>query len=84
MKESPENLKRLKKDASKPLKRLNETDLEIDIDDVYRPSSVLDMPIRPTWSYEMSREQLEEQEKKYFSVGLLFHNKFEVLLLLKK
>jgi len=26
------------------------------------------MPIRPTWTYEMTREQLEQQERNYFQV----------------
>lgn len=68
LKETPDNLKRLRRDAAKALRPLNDADLEIDIEDVYRPSSVLDMPIRPNWSYEMTKEQLDEQEKKYFSV----------------
>lgn len=68
LKETAENLKRLKREATKALKPLNDVDLEVDIDDVYRPASVLDMPIRPNWSYEMTKEQLEEQEKNYFNV----------------
>lgn len=63
-------MKRLKKEATKVLKPLNDADLEVDIDDVYKPSSVLDMPIRPAWTYEMTKEQLDEQEKKYFNVIL--------------
>ncbi len=70
MKESPDELRQHKREATMPLVARSEKDLELDIDDVYKPSSPLDMPIRPTWSYGMSKEQLENHERKYFSVGL--------------
>ena len=65
-------MKRKKKQAAKALEHRSESDLEIDIEDVYKPASPLDMPIRPKWSYEMTKEQLEAQEKTYFSVSLIF------------
>lgn len=68
VKESQDELKRKRKEATKALEYRSETELEIDIDDVYKPSSPLDMPIRPKWTYEMTKEQLENQEKKYFAV----------------
>lgn len=68
LRDSPEELKQLKRNASKPLAYKREEELEMDIEDVYKPSSPLDMPIRPNWSYEMTKEQLEEHERKYFSV----------------
>lgn len=46
----------------------DETELEIEVESVYKPNSPLDMPIRPTWTYEMTREQLEQQERNYFQV----------------
>lgn len=70
MRETPEDLKRHKKEASQELKFRDELELEIEIESVYKPNSALDMPIRPAWSYDMSREQLEQQEKKYFYVLL--------------
>jgi hypothetical protein len=68
MKESPEDLRRHKKNASKSLEAKNEEELEIEIDDVYKPQSPLDMPVRPEWNYEMTKDMLENQEKKYFTV----------------
>ena len=53
MRESQEELKRLKKNASKEIKKKEEIDLEIDFDEVYKPDSPLDMPIRPKWKYEV-------------------------------
>ena len=67
LKETPETLKRHKKEAGKPLVRRNETELEVDIESVYRPSSALDMPVRPAWTYDMDKEQLEKQERDYFA-----------------
>ncbi len=54
MRESQEELKRLKKLASKELQKRDEKDLEIDFDEVYKPDSPLDMPIRPKWKYEVN------------------------------
>lgn len=68
LKETHENLRRLRKEATKSLKPMNDADLEVDIDDVYKPSSPLDMPIRPQWNYEMTKEQLDQQERTYFNV----------------
>jgi GTPase involved in cell partitioning and DNA repair len=50
----------------KPLQYRVETELEIEIEDVYKPNSVLDFPIRPSWSYGVSREVHEAKEQKYF------------------
>ena len=68
MKESLEDLKKNKKNALKELHYRDEAELEIGLDEVYKPESPLDLPIRPKWSYEMTKEQLENQEKKYFEV----------------
>ncbi len=67
IKESPEELRQHKKEATCPLAFKSNKDLEMDIDEVYKPSSPLDMPIRPAWSYEMTKEQVENHEKKYFA-----------------
>lgn len=45
---------------------VNEQQLEISVDDVYPPDSVLEMPKRPKWSYNMSKQKLEQQESNYF------------------
>ena len=37
--------------------------MEVGVEDVYRPGSVLDIPHRPPWSYSMSKQQVERQEE---------------------
>jgi len=72
VRETPEELKKHKKNASKPLELKGESELEIEIEDVYKPDFNLDIPIRPAWSYGMSKEQVDRQEREYFSVFKLF------------
>lgn len=36
------------------------------MEDVYQPGSVLDIPQRPPWTYQMSKAQVERQEEKMF------------------
>lgn len=36
------------------------------MEDVYRPSSMLDIPKRPPWSHTMSKVQVERQEEAMF------------------
>ncbi len=36
------------------------------VDQVYRPGSVLDIPKRPPWTYEMSKAEVEGQEEAMF------------------
>ena len=58
------------------LEKRDELELEVDINEVYKPSSPLDMPLRPKWTYEMTREQLEQQERTHFAKYLekIFEN----------
>lgn len=42
---------------------------EIDVDKFYEQTSV-DIPVRPSWTYEMSKEDLEASEVKYFELWL--------------
>ncbi len=53
MRDSLDDLKKNKKNSFKPLKYKNETDTEIQIEDIYKPESPLDMPIRPQWFYSI-------------------------------
>ncbi|XP_053328937.1 guanine nucleotide-binding protein-like 1 [Spea bombifrons] len=70
--ESKDEIERRKKIAQeKILQSVPETELEIDIDEIYRPGSVLDFPKRPAWSYQMSKEQVQTQEEKAFKDYLL-------------
>ncbi|XP_068106523.1 guanine nucleotide-binding protein-like 1 [Hyperolius riggenbachi] len=65
--ESKDEIERRKKIAQeKILEPVSETELEVDIEKIYRPGSVLDFPKRPAWSYEMSREAVLLQEEKAF------------------
>ena len=68
IRESYEELRQMKKNSYKPMEYHAAEELEIDIDDYYKPGSPLDMPLRPKWSYEMSKQQLEANETKYFDV----------------
>ncbi|XP_018587503.2 guanine nucleotide-binding protein-like 1 isoform X2 [Scleropages formosus] len=66
-KESREEVERRKKRArEKILEPAAEADLEIDINDIYPPEKGLDFPRRPSWHYEMTREQLLRKEEKLF------------------
>ncbi|CAF1577005.1 unnamed protein product, partial [Adineta ricciae] len=65
--ESRDEIERRKKVAQLPIKKLSEESLEIPIEQIYRPGSALDMPVRPPWTYEMTKEQLEQQEQTYFN-----------------
>ena len=46
-----------------------QTALELDLNDVYQPGSVLDMPKRPPWDYKMSKSKLDVKEEVYFRVS---------------
>lgn len=65
-KESKEELNRQKQESRKIIKPVLEEYLECKIEDFFSPE--LDIPIRPTWSYDITREQLERNEYKYFHV----------------
>lgn len=68
--EPREEIDRRKKLAQLPIVKMPEESLEIPIEQIYRPGSALDMPIRPAWNYDMTKEQLEQQEKTYFNVRI--------------
>lgn len=65
-KESKEEVERRKKLAHTPINEVSEDTLEIDVDSVFLPGSELDIPKRPKWQYNMSKEQLDARENKYF------------------
>ncbi|XP_041068536.1 guanine nucleotide-binding protein-like 1 [Carcharodon carcharias] len=66
-KESREEIERRKKvTQEKIVELIPETELEVDIVDVYKPGSVLDFPKRSPWNYTMTKEQLLVQEEKAF------------------
>lgn len=65
--ESRDEIERRKKSAQLPIEKKSDETLEITIEQIYRPGSALDMPVRPPWTYQMTKEQLEEGEKTYFN-----------------
>ena len=38
----------------------------MNLQEVYQPGSVLDLPTRPSWTSSMSKEELDRSEQKYF------------------
>jgi hypothetical protein len=72
LKESPDEVAKQKKHASKELIYKDFKELEVDINEIYPRDSPLDMPIRPPWSYQYTKEQIEQNERKYFVVLFFF------------
>ena len=64
--ESHEEIERRKKIAQKPYETLPEKAMELDLTTMYQPGSVLDMPKRPMWKHDMSKDQLQKREEAYF------------------
>uniref|UniRef100_A0A1B6C3N2 Guanine nucleotide-binding protein-like 1 n=1 Tax=Clastoptera arizonana TaxID=38151 RepID=A0A1B6C3N2_9HEMI len=62
--ETEKEIKTKKEAAKQKLELSLEDSLEINIDDYFEPA--LDFPKRPPWNFEMTREQLEAREHKYF------------------
>ncbi|XP_011662680.2 guanine nucleotide-binding protein-like 1 [Strongylocentrotus purpuratus] len=65
-KDSKSELASRKKRAMQPYDPLPESALEVDIDDIYQPGSVLDMPKRPSWDYNVGKDKLEHREEQEF------------------
>ncbi|KAI9199722.1 uncharacterized protein BJ171DRAFT_517612 [Polychytrium aggregatum] len=61
-----EAMEALKQQAQQPFHRLDETGLEVDYDSFYPESAIIPLPKRPAWSYDDSKEVLEEREQSYF------------------
>ncbi|XP_041369298.1 guanine nucleotide-binding protein-like 1 isoform X2 [Gigantopelta aegis] len=66
LKETKEELEKRKELSRSPYKMLSETCLEVDIDDIYKPGTVLDIPKRPPWDTTITKHDLERQEEIYF------------------
>ncbi|XP_074653915.1 guanine nucleotide-binding protein-like 1 [Tubulanus polymorphus] len=64
--ETKEELEKRKRRAYEPFSVLSDTALELDVDTIYQPGTVLDMPKRPTWNFNLSKEKLDDREEKYF------------------
>ncbi|CAG7824189.1 unnamed protein product [Allacma fusca] len=62
--ETRDQIEAMKKDARKAIVPVQEEYLECKVEDFFPPE--LDFPVRPPWNYELSFEELENNEKKYF------------------
>lgn len=66
--ETNEEIQQRKELARQSITPVSEQEMEIDIDDYFLPE--LDFPKRPLWDYEMSKEELDMRENRYFRVSL--------------
>lgn len=64
-KETNKQLKEMREEARKSLSYVSEAQLEIS-DEFFEG---YDFPIRPKWTYEMSKEQVDANENRYFFVS---------------
>ncbi|KJE93583.1 HSR1 protein [Capsaspora owczarzaki ATCC 30864] len=67
-KESKAEIERRKAVSREPLKPKPVTDLEVDLDDIYKPGSLIDMPKRPAWDYthtESKADLLRREEVRF-------------------
>lgn len=76
--ETKRDLDMMRSLAFKPLIPAQSKDREIDL----KYFEGYDFPLRPQWSYDMAKETLEQNENKYFRVGL-FKKMCRVLLIKK-
>ncbi|KAM3613725.1 uncharacterized protein V6R79_004265 [Siganus canaliculatus] len=66
-KESKEDVEKRKKLArEKALKPVSDKELEININDIYPSEKGLGFPRRPSWNYDMTRENLLRKEEKSY------------------
>ena len=66
VKESDEEIIARKELATKPVTFVPEKELEISVDDIYPPGTILDIPKRPSWSSNGTRVTVEAAEEKMF------------------
>lgn len=64
-KETEKQLRKLREDSRKPIRPASVKDLEVD----ERYFDGYDFPKRPEWTYAMSKDQLDRNENRYFTVG---------------
>lgn len=67
-KETPKELRQLQEEARTTIETLSEGALEVS-DEYFEGYS---FPIRPKWTYEMSKEQVDGNENRYFFVSKFF------------
>lgn len=69
--ETQKELDQRKHDAkTKPLSKIAEEEMEISLEDIFKPGSILDIPKRPAWNYKMSKQAVEGQESRMFEAYL--------------
>lgn len=64
--ESKDEIEARKKASREPLEYVTEESLEVSLETIYNPGSVLDMPKRPPWKYSMTKQQVERTEEEMF------------------
>lgn len=64
--QTEEEIERRKKESRKPFQVLSDTALEVKLEDIYEPGSVLDVPKRPAWHYRSTKHQVEDREQVMF------------------
>ncbi|CAG8534852.1 9594_t:CDS:10 [Funneliformis caledonium] len=65
---SSKEIKAQRKASMNTFARLPSTVLEVSVNDIYK--SIIDFPKRPSWNYEMTKEELEANEEHYFQQWL--------------
>lgn len=65
--ETESELRERKEQARHSLQKVSEQGLEVNSDD-YFPEE-LNFPKRPKWNYQLSKEVLEQNEQRYFTVS---------------
>lgn len=60
-------MRKRKELARRELVPVSEAEFEVNADDFFE--SALDIPQRPPWNFDMSREELEAREHRYFTVS---------------
>ncbi|KAI8097762.1 uncharacterized protein BX664DRAFT_327193 [Halteromyces radiatus] len=60
---SPKAIEQARLKSMQPFHRLEKTSLEVSVEQC-KPS--IGFPVRPQWNYEMTKEQVEQQEEEYF------------------
>ena len=68
-KETNEEIQLRKEQARQSIESVCDDELEIDTDNYFLPE--LDFPKRPVWAYEMTKEELDMQENRYFRVNII-------------
>lgn len=72
--ETEADIRERKEAALKSINPVSASGLEITTEDFFIKE--FDFPKRPPWKFDMSVEQLEDREHRYFTVGIMFNLEF--------